>query len=482
VPTACSRSTGLVLIASAFLMCFGILANRHLNLAATISVYLFVTLAIANRAGFVAASIVSVVATLCLEYYFAPPLFSFGVDRPEDIMALATFEGVSLIVSRLSHRTRLHQLMLEKQSSEQKSLYELSRDVLLLDWKQSPEKQLCKLIKKGFLVEGVALWNAYENTLSNYGTTPDAADAVKAVYFNRRNYDDALHRVSYRMLYFGTRVVGTLVLYGHSLDALTTNSIASIAAMAIERTRSLALEMTAGAERHSEQLRSAVLDGLAHAFKTPLATITLSSSGLLATKNLSSQQTGLVSLINQEATRLGELTTRLLSTSQLDPSRFTLREKEITVKELLQGVLDECALPLKFKRLDLSIDPEAANIRCDPQVLAMALVQIVDNATKYASVDSTVDISVMRHDSQIIVRIHNEGSYIPPLERHKVFAQFYRSPSVDHRAPGTGLGLSIARKAVEAHGGKISVESDPHAGTAFVVAIPNAAEELLCHL
>jgi two-component system sensor histidine kinase KdpD len=113
-------------------------ANQYLNLAATISVYLFVTLAIADKAGFVEASIVSIVATLCLEYYFAPPLFSLRVDRPEDWTALATFEGISLMVSRLSYQTRQHQLLLERQSIEQKALYELCRDILLLDWKQSP--------------------------------------------------------------------------------------------------------------------------------------------------------------------------------------------------------------------------------------------------------------------------------------------------------------------------------------------------------
>ena len=77
------------------------------------------------------------------------------------------------------------------------------------------------------------------------------------------------------------------------------------------------------------------------------------------------------------------------------------------------------------------------------------------------------------------MRVHNEGSYISPRERQKVFTRFYRSPSMDHRAPGTGLGLSVAMKAVEAHGGTISIESDIQAGTTFVVSIPNGVEALL---
>src|ERR1700679_556815 len=190
------------------------------------------------------------------------------------------------MVSRLSHQARQRQVMLERQSIEQKALYELCRDMLLLDWKQSPALQLCVLIKRSFPLQGVALWNAHEDALSCFGETQNAEAAIKGVYFNERNYDDASNHTSFRVLYFGTRAVGALMLYRHSIDSLSVNSIASITAMAIERTRLLAKEIDVEAERHSEQLRSALLDGLAHAFKTPLSTITVSSSGLLAAGNL----------------------------------------------------------------------------------------------------------------------------------------------------------------------------------------------------
>lgn len=477
MPNARTRSVVLVLFACFFLICFGMVANQYLNLAATISVYLFVTLAIANKAGFWEASIVSIVATLSLEYYFAPPLFSFRVDRPEDWTALATFEGISLVVTRLSHQARQHQLLLEKQGIEHKALYELCRDMLLLDWKQSPALQLCVLIKRSFPLEGVALWNAYEDAFSCLGETPNLEDATKAVYFSERNYDDVSNRTSFRVLLVGTRAVGALTLYGHSIDSLSINSIASITAMAIERTRSLAVEMDVAAERHSEQLRSALLDGLAHAFKTPLATIAVSSSGLLATEELSARQARLVALINQEAIRLSELTTRLLRTSRLETSRLVLRENVIGLRALIRRALDECAFQLLSRHVDILIAPEITKVRCDSQLLTMALVQILDNAAKYGPQDSRVLISADRSGSNAILRIHNQGSYIPLTERTSVFIRFYRSPSVEHRAPGTGLGLSIAKRAVEAHGGKISIESDVHTGTTFVITIPAAVEE-----
>jgi two-component system sensor histidine kinase KdpD len=320
--------------------------------------------------------------------------------------------------------------------------------------------------------------NGYEGAVSCFGETPNGETAIKAVYFSERNYDDISNNTSFRVLFFGTRAVGALMLYEHSIDSLSINSIASVTAMAIERSRSLAVEMNLEAERHSEQLRAALLDGLAHAFKTPLTTITVASSGLLAAEDLSVRQTGLVDLINREATRLSQLTTRLLRTSRLEPSQFILHEKVIDIRDLIQGVLDECAFQLNSRHVDVSIAPEITLVRCDPQLLTAALVQILDNAAKYAPQDSLVQISVGSQGPQIILRIHNHGSYIPPTERNRVFTRFYRSPSVEHRAPGTGLGLSVAKKAIEAHGGKISIESDSQAGTTFVMAIQAIAEEL----
>jgi two-component system sensor histidine kinase KdpD len=145
---------------------------------------------------------------------------------------------------------------------------------------------------------------------------------------------------------------------------------------------------------------------------------------------------------------------------------------------LIRGVLDECAFQLKSRNVDVSIAPEITRVRCDPQLLNLALVQILDNAAKYGTQDSCVRVSVECQGSQNVLRIHNKGSYIPPTERKKVFTRLYRSPSVEHRAPGTGLGLAVAKKAVEAHGGKISIESDVQAGTTFVISIPAVTEEL----
>src|SRR5262249_21978653 len=130
-------------------------------------------------------------------------------------------------------------------------------------------------------------------------------------------------------------------------------------------------------------------------------------------------------------------------------------------------------------QIDVTIIPSDTCIWCDPQLLSLALVQIVDNADKYAPEYTPVMISAESHGPEFVLRIHNQGSYIPPTERNKVFTRFYRCPSVEHSAPGTGLGLLVAKKAIDAHGGRISIESDVQTGTSFVISIPAKVEELI---
>ena len=190
-----------------------------------------------------------------------------------DWVALVTFESVALLVSRLSNQVSRHARESEAHRSNLQKLYELSQSILLLDRQEPVDQQLATLIQATLQVRGVALWNAHDLRLCRSGVCDVTEDEVRSIYFTERNEDDALTSTSRRVLRSGTRAIGSLVICGHSLDAASINATASLTAVAIERARSFSAESSAEAARQSEQLRSAVLDGLAHAFKTPLTTI-----------------------------------------------------------------------------------------------------------------------------------------------------------------------------------------------------------------
>jgi len=90
----------------------------------------------------------------------------------------------------------------------------------------------------------------------------------------------------------------------------------------------------------------------------------------------------------------------------------------------------------------------------------MALLQLLDNASKYASPGSPVTLRVITTDTEVVFSVHNEGSFISSEERLRIFQRFYRSPGTKHRASGTGIGLSVAKRIAEAHTGRVWAESD----------------------
>src|ERR1700749_617738 len=259
----------------------------HFNLSSATSIHLFLVTAIALQWGFLEASIVSLLSVACLDYFFTQPLFKFYMTDTHDWVALVTFESVALLVSRHARESEMHRSQLQK-------LYELSQNILLLDRQKPIDQQLASLIQTTLQVKGVALWNAYDLHLCMSGSCEITDDEVRSTYFNERNEDDSVTATSQRVLRSGTRPIGSLVICGHSLDNASINATASLTAVAIERARSFSAESSAEAARESEQLRSSVLDGLAHAFKTPLTTIRSSSSGLLEMNTLSGTEKRLV--------------------------------------------------------------------------------------------------------------------------------------------------------------------------------------------
>jgi two-component system, OmpR family, sensor histidine kinase KdpD len=449
----------------------------HFNLSSATSIHLLLVTTIALRWGLIEASIVSALSVACLDYFFTQPLFAFYITDAHDWVALLTFEAVALLVSRLSNQSRQNVREAERSQSQVQKLYDLSQNILLLDRNKPVEQELARLIQFTFAMCGVALWNAQELRLAKCGDCGEITDdAVCSTNFTERIEDDATKTISQRVLRLGTRSIGSLVLCGHSLDSATINATLSLTAIAIERVRSFSAETSAEAARQSEQLRTAVLDGLAHAFKTPLATIMNSSSGLLAMNRLSGSDRKLVVLIEQQAAHLNDLTTRLLRTARLDKADLKLRREQIGLLELITSSIAAASQERGNHHIDIRPIRQANAVWGDRQMLQMAILQLFDNAAKYGSPNSSITIEVHEEEAEAMISVRNEGSFIPPAERDKIFQRFYRCPGSDHRASGTGIGLSVVKRIAEAHHGRVWVDSDRLRGTTFFLALPRMAK------
>ena len=445
----------------------------HFNLPTAGFIDLLIVVLTALKFGFWEATGCSFVAVACLDYFFAPPIYSFHVADPENWVALVTFEVIALIVSRLSNQLRkeMQESLLHRRNAER--LSELSRSILVLDRQRPAGPQMASLIEKHIGVPSVAIFDGSAAELYTAGAcTEEDEELARSTYLLNGNHHTQDSSKWQRVLRLEANPIGAIVMSGNDLNPLMVDAIASVVAGAFERVRSFEKESRAEAARETEQLRTTVLDGLAHAFKTPLTVILTSTSGLLEMKSLSTSQAQLVGLIDEHAAQLNGLTSHLLQMAKLESKEIRLRREEVLIGPFIKQVVDDCASQLCGHAVSLSLEDEELELSGDRRLLAITVTELLVNAAKYSSSDSAINVSARNEHGHILISVHNDGPVIDCEDRERIFDRYYRSPATKHRASGSGIGLSFAKRTAEAHQGKMWVKSSPETGTTFFLSLP----------
>lgn len=351
-------------------------------------------------------------------------------------------------------------------------LLQFTRSTLHMDLNEAPGQQLAELVHGIFNVEAVAIYDADLGEIYQSGIWHDDPQEMAQNAYHFESSDDdpktGYHRCVVRL---GTVPVGSVILRGEA-EPLVVTFIASLIAITFDRYRALANESRIEAERRAEQLRTAVLDGLAHAYKTPLTAIRAASTGLVEMGGLSPAQSELVSLVAEQAELLNELTTRLLSTARLEAGEVTVNATPVAVAPLIDEALAGLGERRRDNPINVELPDESLELCCDRRLISMLLTQYLDNACKYSNAESTITVRAVKTGEEVVFSVHSIGPVIAMADRERIFDRFYRSASSAHRAAGTGIGLSVAKRAALIHGGTVWVSSDEAEGTTFYAAIP----------
>lgn len=445
----------------------------HINESSAGFLYLLLVLIIALRLGFGAATVTSLLAVNCLNYFFVAPILTFRIADPGDWVALVTFELTALVVSRLSTQAQMQARIARMQSSDRQKLYQLSRGVLLIDQERPVASQVLALIQNTLNTRSAALFEEGRAHTYTIGVaSADLESAARDAYLTQCDENDSAGGRWSRVLALGGKAIGSIALRSDDLNSEVVDAVASVAAIAMERAQALERAARAETARQSEQLRTAVLDSLAHAFKTPLTTIIAASSGLLEAGLLRGPELDLVTLIDHEAERLNNLATQLLRTARLDKAKMRPMEK-CDLGEIVNRVLQDLSWELAGRPVTNRIPPRVTNVRGDRELISMGITQFVDNAAKYSTPGSMITISAETRGNETIVAVHNHGPVILREDRERIFDRFYRGQGSEHLAAGTGIGLSVTKRAAEAHGGRTWVVSEEGTGTTFYLSLPN---------
>ena len=439
--------------------------------------YLLIVVSIALLCGFWQAVLVSLSAVVVEAVFVSRALRLDQAADPVRSIALIVFIVVALIVSRLSARVSNHSREAEQWGGQMHDLYEFTRQSLHMNLHTQPGPQLSELIHEIFALEAVAVFDAdlHQVYTAGYWNT-DPQEIAQNVYYFENNDDDPATGIGKRVVRLGTVPVGSLVVRGDT-SPLTNNAIASLIAITFDRYRAFANESRIETERRAEQLRAAVLDGLAHAYKTPLTAIRAAGTGLMEMGKLSAGQADLVALINEQTAVLNELTTRLLTTARLDAGEITVHAIRVNVSSMIEEILLALKDRLASMKVVLDIPDEGFELNCDRQLMIMLLTQYVDNACKYSILGTAITIRVAVQGGEAVFSVHGFSPAIPVADRERIFERYYRSSKSSTGASGTGIGLSVAKRVARVHGGHVWVTSDEVEGTTFYAAIPIAGNK-----
>ncbi|MGD0298261.1 MAG: ATP-binding protein [Bryobacteraceae bacterium] len=443
-----------------------------LNVPTVGFLYLVLVVLVSLHGGFAIATVTSIFAAVCLDYFFIPPILSFEVNTPDYWMALGAFEFTALVVTRLAYVANLRAVEAIAVRRDTERLYETARRILLFDRSKEPGSLLASLIQDVFELDEVVLFDAITGKMYGVGNQTGKDERLRSAFHRDRDEFDPNIRTWFCVLRMGARPMGGLSLGGTTMAAPVTTALASLCATALERARSFEREYRSEAARQSEQLRAAVLDALGHQFKTPVTTIWTASSGLLEVGGMSEIQTELLTVIDEQAKALNDLASRLLATAKLDSASFEPRRRALLLSKQVDAVIQ--ALPEQHRnRFRIAAATDEIPVLADHRLIVVALTQLLDNAIKYSVPESPIDIWFGVAEAEASVTVRDQGQVIKPDESERIFERFYRGSLTDHGPAGTGLGLSIVKRIVEAHHGRVWFESKAE-GTEFSIALPAA--------
>jgi two-component system sensor histidine kinase KdpD len=216
------------------------------------------------------------------------------------------------------------------------------------------------------------------------------------------------------------------------------------------------------------------LDSLAHQFKTPLTVIRTASSGLPAAGGLCEAQTELVSLIDQEARKLNELASRLVSAPNLDSVEFEGEPEPLILSRLMKTTLEEFAAADR-DRFRILVPAQELPVFANRELVLTALAQLADNALKYSAPESRIDVRFAMKENSVILSVRSQGLVVSNADRERIFERFYRAPGARDVSSGTGLGLSIVKAIAANQRGNVWAEGEPGYGTVFSLSLPGVS-------
>lgn len=437
-------------------------------------VFLTAVLFSAMRYGLWPSIMASLLSVAAYNFFFLPPLYTFTIADPANVLALVFFLIAALVVSNLTAQKQRQTQTMAARAKTTAELYAFSRKVAgigsLEDLMWVVTYQIAAMLSCDVVVllpgpDGLQVRAGYppEDTL-------DAADMAAAQWTWSRNHaagrgSDTLPGGRRLFLPIQTQrgAIGVVGINRERPALLSPDerrlldALLDQAAVAIERVRLAEDVDQVRLQAETERLRNALLTSVSHDLRTPLATIigALTSLGSFGETYDAQTRSELVASAQDEAERLNRFVGNLLDMTRLESGGVSVKLEPIDLGDAI-GVALNRARPLLVQHgteVDLAADLPMVN--ADFVLLEQVLFNLIDNAAKYTPAGTTIRITSRVDGDAVEIEVIDQGEGIPPQSLEAIFNKFTRLQAGDRKGAGTGLGLPICRGFVEAMGGTI---------------------------
>ncbi len=489
---------GWILLATAVITGLGKLLQPAFDLVTIALLYLLPVLISAARWGLWPSLAASLICILAFDFFFVPPVLSITVHDLRYLLSFAIFLLVALVTGTLASRLRYQALAASQRERRMTALYSLShrlaaqtdlqgvlktvvdtvtqtigRDVAIL------MPSACETAPPLFVYSGVSEFRIDEKErgiiqwVLEHGQ--EAGPGTSTLGGTARLFVPVAE---------AERVLAVLALPAPSGRPLSPEqredlyALTGLTALAITRIQLAEKAEQAKWLTESEKLHSALLNAVSHDLRTPLSSITGAVTGLLSDEACYDEETkrSLLSTIRVGALRMNRFVTNLLDMARLESGILKPNREWWDMEDIVGVALKEVSEMLPEHRLAVRLPEDLPPVHVDFGLMEQVLINLLENAAKYAPPDSRISIKASHDSTGVRVVIEDDGPPIAEAERDRIFDKFHRLRSSQY-VTGSGLGLSICKGIVEAHAGRIWVEPGAGGGNAFVIALPSAVKQ-----
>ncbi len=457
-------------------------------------IFLVVVVAAAASGGLGPGVVASLLGFVASDLLFVTPYYTLLVTKEQELLSLAVYLLVALVVSALVGTSEQRRVQAEQRERETYTLYELSASLVAHGSLEATLDVAAQTLRRLLDLAGCAivlLEDGQAHLAAKDGDLPDDVERHPLALIEQpaatvppAAAGTETHELLAIPLRAASRQVGVLAVIprgaGSGLGVAERRMLASFAtqaALAVEQARSEQAQAKARALEATDRLRRALLNSVSHDLRTPLASILASASSLLdATVPLDEQEREqFLVTIEQEANRLARLVGNLLDMSRIEAGAVDPYLVEVWLPDVVNPAVQHARQTAPEQIIAANVPESLPLVLVDPVRMEQVLTNLLDNARRYAG-SGLVRVDGRLIGAMVELRIVDHGPGIPEDKREQIFSQFYRLDSGGRRSGGTGLGLAICRGLVEAMGGRIWVETAPGGGAAFVVRLPRADE------